>query len=33
MDYNDLVSELKSSQVQDYQPDPVLTEKSESYKK
>lgn len=27
MDYNDLISGLKSSQVQDYQPDPVLTEK------
>ena len=31
MDYNDLVSELKSSQVQDYQPDPVLTEKVNDY--
>ena len=27
MDYNDLVSSLKASQVQEYQPDPVLTEK------
>ena len=27
MDYNDLIAGLKSSQVQDYQPDPVLTEK------
>ena len=31
MDYNDLVSELKSSQVNDYQPDPVLTEKVNDY--
>jgi hypothetical protein len=31
MDYNDLISGLKSSQVEDYQPDPVLTEKVNDY--